>query len=142
MSTVDQALSILQESGYRVTAPRRSVVEAVHATTGAFTADELLSSLAGLGQPVGRATVFRTLDVLVRSGLLDRLHRPDGCHNYVRVESDGAHRHHLICSDCGAVVEFDECTVAPMLEALGARTDFEISGHWLEVFGVCSDCRH
>ena len=142
MNTIEQALNILQESGYRVTAPRRAVVEAVHEQDRAFTADELARLLADRGDIVGRATVFRTLDVLVHSGIPDRLHRPDGCHSYVRTERDSEHRHHLICSDCGAVVQFDECTVAPLLEELGARTDFKISGHWLEVFGVCAACRH
>jgi Fur family ferric uptake transcriptional regulator len=40
------------------------------------------------------------------------------------------------------VVQFDECTVAPLLEELGQRTNFAISGHWLEVFGLCATCRH
>ncbi len=142
MSTIEQALNILQESGYRVTAPRRAVVELVHEQSHAFTADDLARLLTDRGETVGRATVFRTLDVLVQSGILDRLHRPDGCHTYVRAEHDSEHRHHLICSDCGAVVQFDECTVAPLLEELGARTNFTISGHWLEVFGLCADCRH
>lgn len=142
MSTIEQALHILQESGHRVTAPRRAVVEAVQQQDRAFTADELVRWLAGHGDAVGRATVFRTLDVLVHSGVLDRLHRPDGCHTYVRAERDSEHRHHLICSDCGTVVQFDECTVAPLLEELGARTNFSISGHWLEVFGLCEACRH
>lgn len=142
MSTIEQALSILQESGYRVTAPRRAVVEVVHEQDRAFTADDLGRLLAGRGMSVGRATVFRTLDVLVQSGILDRLHRPDGCHSYVRTELQSDHRHHLICSDCGAVVQFDECTVAPLLAELGERNRFTISGHWLEVFGICDDCRH
>ncbi len=142
MSTIEQVLNILQESGYRVTAPRRAVVEAVHVYERAFTADELVRSLSSGDEAVGRATVFRTLDVLVQSGVLDRLHRPDGCHSYVRAERGAEHRHHLICSDCGAVVQFDECTVAPLLEELGARTNFTISGHWLEVFGLCGSCRH
>jgi Fur family ferric uptake transcriptional regulator len=140
-STVERTLDILQDAGYRVTRPRRVVVEAVQRTTRAFTADELLHDLDRERSGVGRATVFRTLDLLVQHGQLDRLHRPDGCHTYVLSQGGDRHHHHLICSDCGAVVEFEDCTVAPLLEDLGRRTDFQISGHWLEVFGRCSACR-
>jgi Fur family ferric uptake transcriptional regulator len=143
MSTdVESTLSILQESGYRVTAPRRAVVETVHSISGAFSADELTQRIQTAGANVGRATVFRTLDMLVQQHVLDRLHRPDGCHSYVRCQPSEAHHHHLICSDCGAVVQFEDCTVAPLLEELSRRTDFQISGHWLEVFGTCASCRH
>lgn len=139
--SIERTLGILQESGYRLTAPRRAVVEAVERTRGLFTADELVRVLEG-GQPtVGRATVFRTLDVLVQSGVLDRIHRPDGCHSFVLALGGDRHHHHLICSDCGSVVQFEDCTVTPLLEELSRRTKFQISDHWLAVYGVCEMCR-
>lgn len=138
---IERTLGILQESGHRLTGPRRKLVDVIHGTERAFTADELLQHLAGDDASVGRATVFRTLDLLVQHGVLDRLHRPDGCHTYVRSASSNRHRHHLICSDCGTVVQFEECTVAPLLEQLSQQTNFAISGHWLEVFGTCASCR-
>lgn len=138
---IEQTLGILQESGHRLTGPRRKLVEAIHETDRAFTADELLQQLSAENAGVGRATVFRTLDLLVQHGVLDRLHRPDGCHTYVRSVVSDRHHHHLICSDCGVVVQFEECTVAPLLEQLSQQTNFSISGHWLEVFGTCSSCR-
>lgn len=138
---VERSLSILQDAGYRITSPRRSVVEAVERTSRAFSADDIVRDLAVTAPGVGRATVFRTLDMLVQHGLLDRIHQPDGCHSYVRAGEGSAHHHHLICSSCGVVVQFEDCTVQPLLEELSRRTDFQISGHWLEVFGRCSSCR-
>lgn len=140
-SGTDRSLRILQESGYRITRPRRSVINAVQRTERAFSADELLGDLQVSDPGVGRATVFRTLDVLVQNGLLDRIHRPDGCHSYVRCDGSARHHHHLICSTCGVVVPFEDCTVEPLLNELSHRTSFQISGHWLEVFGHCSACQ-
>ena len=137
----DRSLRILQESGLRITQPRRAVIDAVQRTDRAFSADELLSDAEVAASGVGRATVFRTLDVLVQNGLLDRIHRPDGCHSYVRCDHSQRHHHHLICSSCGVVVQFEDCTVEPLLAELSRRTSFQISGHWLEVFGHCSTCQ-
>jgi len=138
---IERTFTILQESGYRLTGPRRAVIEAVQRTTRAFTADDLLRQLANDSMAVGRATVFRTLDVLVQNGILDRIHRPDGCHSYVLARDGSRHHHHLICSDCGTVVEFEDCELSPLLEDLSRRANFQISDHWLEVFGRCASCR-
>jgi len=102
----------------------------------------MLRKLGDSGSPVGRATVFRTLDLLANHGFLDRLHLPDGRHAYVLASAVDRHHHHLICSDCGNVIEFEVCSVEPMLTQLSRETNFAISGHVLEVFGVCADCRH
>jgi Fur family ferric uptake transcriptional regulator len=138
---VERTLQILQEAGYRLTGPRRAVVDAIQVTERAFTADELFQQLTDADTGVGRATVFRTLDLLVQHGVLDRLHQPDGCHSYLLCGVVDRHHHHLICSDCGVVVEFEDCSVQPLLEELSRRTAFQINGHWLEVFGRCSVCQ-
>jgi Fur family transcriptional regulator, ferric uptake regulator len=138
----ERTLQILQEAGYRLTGPRRAVVDAIQETDRSFTADELLQRLTDNDSGVGRATVFRTLDLLVQHGVLDRLHQPDGCHSYLLCGASDRHHHHLICSDCGAVVEFEDCSVQPLLDELSLRTNFQINGHWLEVFGQCSMCRN
>ncbi len=139
MSDEAQILDRLHDLGFRVTGPRRRVVAAVLACRDPFTAEDLYDQLRADGQPVGRATVFRTLDLLVSLRVLDRVHRPDGCHSYVA--SGPGHRHHLICSACGAVVEFHGCNVGELFADLADRTRFRIDGHWLEVFGVCERCQ-
>jgi Fur family transcriptional regulator, ferric uptake regulator len=140
-NNVERTLRMLQESGYRLTVPRRAVIETMQQLDRAFSADELVRAVGRRWPDVGRATVFRTLDMLVQNRVLDRIHRPDGCHSYVLAAAGDEHHHHLICSDCGTVVHFEDCTVAPLLEELSRRTSFEISDHWLEVFGRCAACR-
>jgi Fur family ferric uptake transcriptional regulator len=139
--TLEQTLHFLTARGQRMTEPRRQVVEAAQKRDGPFTADDLLQELRDSGADVGRATIFRTLDLLVQHGVLDRLHQPQGCHRYVVALDAERHHHHLICSDCGTVVQFEECNVGPLLTELGRQNGFRISGHWLEVFGTCAACQ-
>lgn len=134
-------LDLLQEHGLRLTKPRKIIVSEVRRRARPFTAEELYRELVATQPGIGRATVFRTLDVLAQLGVLDRVHLPDGCHSYVLGHGRDRHYHHLICSTCGVVVPFEGCTIEPLLLNLGESTEFEISGHMLEVFGVCRACR-
>ena len=134
-------LDLLQEHGLRLTKPRKLIVSEVRGRERSFTAEELYRDLVTSQPGIGRATVFRTLDVLAQLGVLDRVHLPDGCHSYVLGQGREQHYHHLICSTCGVVVPFEGCTIEPLLLNLGESTEFEISGHMLEVFGVCGTCR-
>lgn len=135
-----RVLEHLRELGLRITGPRQEVVQAIARRTEPFSADDLYAELRAGGSGTGRATVFRTLDLLVGLRILGRVHRPDGSHGYV-VREPG-HRHHLICSSCGTVVEFQGCNVADLVDDLADRTQFRIDGHWLEFFGLCVRCQH
>ena len=139
MSNEARVLDRLDDLGYRLTSARRAVVRTAYARSETFSADDLYDELRSAGSGVGRATVFRTLDLLVGLRLLDRVHRPDGSHGYVA--GGPGHRHHLTCSTCGTVVEFHDCNVSDLVDQLARRTDFQIDGHWLEFFGTCPDCR-
>ncbi|HUZ02332.1 MAG TPA: Fur family transcriptional regulator [Thermomicrobiaceae bacterium] len=135
----DEVLAALRAYGIRVTQPRRTVVAEVCRRAGVFSADDVYHALERAGAGVGRATVFRTLDVLVGAEALGRVHRPDGAHGYV-LHHPG-HRHHVTCSSCGAVAEFEGCDLGALAEDLARRTHFRIEGHWLEFFGCCPDCQ-
>ena len=140
--SMEQTLKLLQEHGYRLTGPRRTIAEAVLQFEHAFSAEDIVRTVDTADPTVGRATVFRTLDLLTQIGVLDRLHRPDGCHSYVLGQGGDKHYHHLICSACGVVVPFEGCNVADMLNDLQQTTSFEISTHMLEVFGICESCQN
>jgi Fur family ferric uptake transcriptional regulator len=135
---VDQLLEHLAERGYRMTGPRRQIV-AMLAERGSTTAQDVYDSLRATGSGIGRATVFRTLELLSQLGILERVHLPDGCHTYVLTQP--GHHHHLICSDCGTVLEFSDCQLEAALDVLAKKTAFRIDGHWLEVFGLCEGCQ-
>jgi Fe2+ or Zn2+ uptake regulation protein len=135
MTDLQAALSSIEEMGYRLTPPRLAVVAAVAARNAPFTIEDISQSLPD----VGRATVFRTVKLLLEIDFVCRVLLDDGATRY-RVSRRG-HHHHLICTRCGAVQDFTECGVGDLAALLGARTEYEIEGHRLEVYGRCSECR-
>lgn len=133
-STVSTIIQRLEARDHRITAPRMAVIGVVASMAGHFTADELAAKVRG----VGRATVFRTLKLLVDEGLVCRVLLEDGKLHY-RV-SRSTHHHHLVCTSCGVVEDFTTCDVADLIAALGNRTGFQIESHWLELYGRCRSC--
>jgi len=132
-------LARLQAEGLRLTEPRRQVVQAIVALGRPFSAEELYHALQAANRPVGRATVFRTIDRLVAIGVLARVHHPSGVHRYLLRGTE--HRHHIVCVQCGTVAEFSGCNVDALGAAVVAQTRFRVDGHWLELFGLCARCQ-
>lgn len=130
---------LLAAHGYRLTEPRRAVVRAVLARGRPFTAEQVVADLKRTKPELGRATVYRTLEILASLDVLSRVLRADGHPAYI-VGAPG-HRHHLVCSDCGAAVAFSACPVDDLVRELSRDTAFAIHGHLLEVFGLCPRCR-
>lgn len=133
--TISDTLALLVAHGYRMTLPRRSVVEIVLQQTRPFTSEQLVQQLPA----ISRATIYRTLEIMASVGILTRLLRANGHPAYVVGEP--GHRHHLICSNCGYVVPFTTCPVETVIGELGHRHQFAIEGHSLEIFGLCEHCR-
>jgi Fe2+ or Zn2+ uptake regulation protein len=133
--TTSDALKMLVEHGYRVTHPRREVVEVVMQQSRPFTAEQMVQLLSD----ISRATVYRTLEIMASIDILTRLLQSNGHPAYVVGEP--GHRHHLICSNCGYVVAFTSCPVEPVVSELGKSHNFAIQGHSLEIFGLCNNCR-
>lgn len=131
----EQILEALEERGYRTTEPRRSVAQAVANQDRHFTAEELRQMLPGLG----RATVFRSLKLLVDVGVLCRVLLEDGALHYQM--SHRGHHHHLLCVECGVSQDLTGCDIEDLLAETSIRHGFELSGHWLEVYGRCRNCR-
>ncbi len=88
---------------------------------------------------IGRATIFRTLDVLVDLQAVERLDLPTGDHAYVACER--AHHHHVVCSNCGASRDIDDAGWRAVVRDIERRTGYRIDDHRLELFGVCPDCK-
>ncbi|MBI2954610.1 MAG: transcriptional repressor [Chloroflexi bacterium] len=136
---VDDVLDALQRRGHRITDQRRVIMDVVVAQKGQFTANDVLVAVQSQTPSIGRATVFRTLELLARNGLLSRMHENDSCHGYVLC--DTSHHHHLLCSRCGLVVNVPDCDLTEQTYALSRATRFRIDGHRLEYFGLCSACQ-
>lgn len=134
-TTVVQALD---RAGYRLTGPRRAVASLIADRDGPFSAADILAEAQAGGLPVGRATVFRALDVLGDLGLIERLDLPSGDHAWVGCEP--AHHHHVVCDRCGRTTEIDDEGLRDVVGAIERRTGYAIASHRLELFGRCPDC--
>lgn len=135
MSDTDIIIERLEMRGHRVTASRRRVIDAVMGQPSHFTVDDVLHDV----RKVGRATVFRTMKLLTDLNMVCRVLMDDGTLHY-RVSARG-HHHHLVCRDCGRVEDFTKCDVTSLVNELTKNTQYEIEGHWLEIYGRCSSCR-
>ena len=135
-----EMMQTLQKAGYRTTAARRAVVDAVAGRTRPFSSSEILEDVLAGDRSVGRATVFRTLDVLHGLGMLGRIDFPDGGHAYVACMQ--GHHHHVICSMCGLVVDLPGCHVSVGAEEEARAAGFTLTGHRLEYFGLCQACQN
>lgn len=127
-------IATLEDSGFRLTEPRRLVAHSIENQVEAFTAEDLCETVPG----VGRATVYRTIKLLVEAGALCKLAMPDGApkYNLARV----GHHHHTVCVRCGKVGDFRDSTVERMLRSLAKEVDGQIVGHRMEVYVDCADC--
>ena len=129
----------LDEAGYRLTEARRSIAGLIAARNGHFTAADLVADARARHLGIGRATIFRTLDVLVDLQVVERLDLPTGDHAYVACER--AHHHHVVCSNCGASRDIDDAGWRVVVRDIERRTGYRIDDHRLELFGVCPDCK-
>jgi Fur family transcriptional regulator, ferric uptake regulator len=134
MTWEHNVLKALDDDGLRMTGPRRRIVRAIAIRKQPFSAEELVDELSD----VGRATIYRTLDVLSAGHWLARIHRDEGEHAYIPASP---HKHQLVCTRCGTSVVFDTCDLDGLLVELGHRTGFAIQGHALEAFGLCQQCQ-
>jgi Fe2+ or Zn2+ uptake regulation protein len=137
--SVDPFVAALDRAGYRLTAPRRSVAELIAAREGHFTAQDLLDDARVRRLGIGRATIFRALDLFTELNVLERLDLPTGDHAYVPCEP--SHHHHLVCSACGRVTDVDDAGLSNAVEAIQCATGWQVESHRLELYGRCPRCR-
>jgi Fur family transcriptional regulator, ferric uptake regulator len=139
MSDLGPLVEALARAGYRVTEPRRAIAGLVAEQDGHFTAADLVSAAGRRRLGIGRATIFRALDLFLELNLLERLDLPSGDHAYVPCEP--SHHHHVVCSACGQAREVDDSGIQSVVEEIERQTGFRIERHRLELFGVCPGCR-
>jgi Fur family ferric uptake transcriptional regulator len=131
-------VNALAGAGERVTLPRRAVARLVAARDGHFTAAQLIEDAEAQREPIGRATIFRALDLFTSLGLVERVDLPDGAHAFVACEA--VHHHHAICTSCGRSTDISDGALAETLATLGRQAGFTVTAHRLEVFGLCAAC--
>jgi len=136
VSPLEELETVLSARGLRVTPARRAVLAAILTQGEQFSAEDVLRT----APEAGRATVFRTIRLLCRLGLVCRVLLEDGRLRY-RLAGTRRHHHHLVCLGCGRVRDLDQCVVAGLGASIARATGYRVEGHWLEIYGRCRQCQ-
>lgn len=128
----------LSSAGLRVTRQRRVIAEAFFEHEGHPNIDELYAAIRERHPHIGQATVYRTLKLLVDSGLAEPRGFGDGTTRYEATHK-GDHHDHLICTDCGHIVEFRNDVIERLQIEIAERHRFAVTDHKMVIYGSCTD---
>lgn len=134
----DDVIARLRAAGYKITPPRLAVLEVIEQKGEHLNPNDILEQAKAIHPGLGRATVYRTLELLTQLGIVRPIYVGESGPTYIR--ADGNH-HHLVCSGCGIVVDFDQCVADQMTQDLHTRFGFQIQSHLLEFYGLCTRCQ-
>jgi Fur family transcriptional regulator, ferric uptake regulator len=132
-------LTQLHENGYRITKARGAVVETVEQSKRALTPVEVYDMARKKYRALGLVTVYRTLEKLEELHLIQRVHQPMGCQAFI--SAGHGHQHLLLCQNCGVVAFFEGDDLDVLTQSIAQKTGYQINEHWLQLFGLCTNCQ-
>ena len=141
MKQVQQSRDIagrLSKQGYRLTPQRMMILSAIESSDDHISAEEIHTQIVEKYPNVNISTVYRTLDLLQKLGLVTATDLGGGRVRYHPVEK--GHHHHLVCRDCGAVIDLDESLLASLKDALLREHGFIADLKHLAIMGRCVNC--
>ena len=136
----EQLNAHMAKKGLRSTDQRRVIVETFFKAPNHVSIEELLSKVRSQDPKIGYATVYRTLKLLTECGVAFERRFGDGLTRY-ELADDDSHHDHLICVECGDIIEFEEPRIETLQEEIAARYGFELRNHKHEMYGVCGKCQ-
>jgi len=139
MEHYGNTISKFAEQGYRLTPQRMMVLSAIENSANHISAEEIYAHVAAEYPHVNISTVYRTLELLKRLGLVTETDLGGGRVRYHPV--DRGHHHHLICKECGAIIDLDESVLNPLRDSLRREYKFDADLRHLGIFGRCEKCR-
>jgi len=139
MNQPGDILRKLREQGYRLTPQRLMILSAIESSDAHISAEEIYAQVVAKYPHVNISTVYRTLELLKRLGLVTETDFGEG---RVRYHPAGkGHHHHLVCQDCGAIIDLDESVLTPLKDVLLREYKFSADLRHLAIFGRCVKCR-
>ena len=129
----------LNQHGYRLTGARRAVVEIMAHSSHAITPIEIYDEARESHPALGLVTVYRTLEALEEQGLVQRVHSPQGCQAFITAPA--GHQHLLLCRQCGEAAIFEGDDLETLIKSIARKTGYQITEHWLKLFGMCPNCK-
>ena len=137
---VNRFQNFLGTQGLRLTRERVALVREIFSTHYHFEADELLLKMKQKSVKISRATIYRTLELLVKSGMVRRVHLGEDHYHYEHVTGN-SHHDHLICTTCGSVIEFHDAGLEARTLEICDKKKFTHTFHNLQILGICDSCR-
>lgn len=130
----------IQKQGLKRTAQRDLILEVFLRTEDHVSGEDLYQLVREKDPSVGQTTVYRTLRLLTDAGLAREVRFGDGRAHY---EHNYKHQHHdhMICKECGKIIEFYSPELEAIQDAMAAKHRFELTSHLLRMIGICADCR-
>lgn len=140
MTASDKFRNYLRSRDLPITEQRMRVAQVLFSTHKHVSVEEILERLQAEGVLIGKATVYRTLDLLIASGLVREHDFGEGFKRYEYLAGPADHEH-LICESCGKLIEFTSAEIDQLQRELARAHNFQPRYHRLEVYGLCEDCR-
>ena len=133
-------LQHIQKKGLKRTAQRDLILDMFLRTEEHLSSEDLYRLVQRQDSTIGQTTVYRTLKLLTEAGLAREVRFGDGVTHY---EHNYKHEHHdhMICSECGRIIEFFSAELEAIQDAMAAKHRFQVTQHLLRIIGICAECR-
>lgn len=131
----------VQSKGLKFTPERQAILNHIFECHGHFEAEELLIDMRKKNKRVSKATIYRTLALLVNSGLLREVIFGEKHAHYEHVYGH-EHHEHLVCVGCGKIVEFTDERIEKFQEEICHENKFKPESHKFQIMGYCEDCKN
>ncbi|MGD0779563.1 MAG: Fur family transcriptional regulator [Dehalococcoidales bacterium] len=138
-SQAHHIMESLREKGYRLTPQRLMILAAIESSDEHISAEEIYAQVAAKYPDVNISTVYRTLELLKKLGMVYEINLGEGRIRYHAEES--GHHHHLVCQSCGTVTDIDESALSSLKDILMRDYQFQAELRHVGVFGICEQCR-
>ena len=139
MKRISEITRRLSERGYRLTPQRLMVLTAIESSDHHISAEEIYAQVVTKYPHINISTVYRTLELLNRLGLVTETDLGGGRVRYH--PADKGHHHHLVCQSCGRIIDLDESLLSSLKDVLYREYRFSADLRHLAIFGRCEDCR-
>lgn len=141
MSFVHLFRRYLREQGLPVTQQREAIAEVVFTSSEHLSVEDIEQRLRQGGERIGKATVYRTLEMLVRSGLVEEHDFGEGFKRYEHLFGQKPVREHMICTECGTVADIHSVELVRVQEEAARKQGFLPSRYRLQIYGLCAACQ-
>ncbi len=131
----------LRQQGLPVTQQREVVADVVFDSSEHLSVEDIEARLRTRGERIGKATIYRTMEILVRSGLVVEHDFGEGFKRYEHLFGQQPEHEHLICTNCGHVTEFQRPEIHRIQEEVAREHGFLPTRHRLEIYGLCANCQ-